>query len=295
MGIFSGEKDYSTSLKELLEQLWEYQEAEASLMVDIATLQYENGDINDALGFLEKSVKIYHELGFAEDEAIILDLIGDVYIGTDDIPNALDYYNRSLKLCLSLNMPLKAEVTDKIKKYGEYLQINEDGVNKGKLGFDDESFLSPDVDVDYSIDYVNIGKKLDDIISLLDESAVYSTYQEFRNPMAQLEEAYEMAHSIGDENGEGAILLIMGDLSLKDEKTKKSLEFFKRSLNSYQKIGDMKGQAISKLMIGTALFLLGETEEGSDYLRKSMDIIKDLEDVNIEKAALALLKSIYGD
>ncbi|AUB59696.1 MAG: tetratricopeptide repeat protein [Methanobacterium sp.] len=295
MGIFSGEKDYSTSLKELLEQLWEYQEAEASLMVDIATLQYENGDINDALGFLEKSVKIYHELGFAEDEAIILDLIGDVYIGTDDIPNALDYYNRSLKLCLSLNMPLKAEVTDKIKKYGEYLQINEDGVNKGKLGFDDESFLSPDVDVDYSIDYVNIGKKLDDIISLLDESAVYSTYQEFRNPMAQLEEAYEMAHSIGDENGEGAILLIMGDLSLKDEKTKKSLEFFKRSLNSYRKIGDMKGQAISKLMIGTALFLLGETEEGSDYLRKSMDIIKDLEDVNIEKAALALLKSIYGD
>ncbi|WP_236951017.1 tetratricopeptide repeat protein [Methanobacterium subterraneum] len=264
-------------------------------MVDIATLQYENGDINDALGFLEKSVKIYHELGFAEDEAIILDLIGDVYIGTDDIPNALDYYNRSLKLCLSLNMPLKAEVTDKIKKYGEYLQINEDGVNKGKLGFDDESFLSPDVDVDYSIDYVNIGKKLDDIISLLDESAVYSTYQEFRNPMAQLEEAYEMAHSIGDENGEGAILLIMGDLSLKDEKTKKSLEFFKRSLNSYRKIGDMKGQAISKLMIGTALFLLGETEEGSDYLRKSMDIIKDLEDVNIEKAALALLKSIYGD
>ncbi|MBW4257393.1 tetratricopeptide repeat protein [Methanobacterium subterraneum] len=295
MGIFSGEKDYSTSLKELLEQLWEYQEAEASLMVDIATLQYENGDINDALGFLEKSVIIYHELGFAEDEAIILDLIGDVYIGADDIPNALDYYNRSLKLCLSLNMPLKAEVTDKIKKYGEYLQINEDGVDKGKLGSDDESFLSPDVDVDYSIDYVNIGIKLDDIISLLDESAVYSTYQEFRNPMAQLEEAYEMAHSIGDENGEGAILLIMGDLSLKDEKTKKSLEFFKRSLNSYQKIGDMKGQAISKLMIGTALFLLGETEEGSDYLRKSMDIIKDLEDVNIEKAALALLKSIYGD
>ncbi|AUB56432.1 hypothetical protein BK007_10685 [Methanobacterium subterraneum] len=295
MGIFSGEKDYSTSLKELLEHLWEYQEAEASLMVDIATLQYENGDINDALGFLEKSVIIYHELGFAEDEAIILDLIGDVYIGADDIPNALDYYNRSLKLCLSLNMPLKAEVTDKIKKYGEYLQINEDGVDKGKLGSDDESFLSPDVDVDYSIDYVNIGIKLDDIISLLDESAVYSTYQEFRNPMAQLEEAYEMAHSIGDENGEGAILLIMGDLSLKDEKTKKSLEFFKRSLNSYQKIGDMKGQAISKLMIGTALFLLGETEEGSDYLRKSMDIIKDLEDVNIEKAALALLKSIYGD
>jgi len=293
MGIFGGEKDYGTSLKELLEQLWEYQETEANLMVEIATLQYENGDIDDALGFLEKSVEIYHELGFAEEEATILDLIGDVYSGNDDISNALDYYNKSLKLCLSLNMPLKAEVSDKINKYEELLQITEDNEDREKI----DSYVESDASLveEDSIDYVNIGKKLDDIIRLLDESAVYSTYQEFKNPMAQLEEAYEMAHSIGDENGEAALLLIMGDVSLKDEKTKKSLEFFKRSLNSYRNIGDKKGQAISKLMIGTAYFLLGETEEGSEYLRKSMDIIKHLKDVNIEKAALALLKSIYGD
>lgn len=294
MGIFSGEKDYGTSLKELLEQLWEYQETEANLMVEIATLQYENGDIDDALGFLEKSVEIYHELGFAEEEATILDLIGDVYSGNDEISNALEYYNKSLKLCLSLNMPLKAEVADKISRYEELLQITEDDEDREKIDAD-KSGVSPDVDEEDSVDYVNIGKKLDDIIRLLDESAVYSTYQEFKNPMAQLGEAYEMASSIGDEKGEAALLLIMGDVSLKEEKTKKSLEFFKRSLNSFRKIGDMKGQAISKLMIGTAYFLLGETEEGSDYLRKSMDIIKHLKDVNIEKAALALLKSIYGD
>lgn len=295
MGIFSGDKDYSTSLKELLEQLWEYQEAEANLMVEIATLQYENEDVNDALGFLEKSVVLYHELGYAEEEATILDLIGDVYVGTDNIPNALEYYNKSLKLCLSLNLPLKAEVNDKINKYNEYLQIKEHKASKEKIDLNVKLDMSPEVDEEDSIDYVNIGNKLDDIIRLLDESAVYSTYQEFKNPMAHLEEAYEMAHSIGDENGEAALLLIMGDLSLKDEKTKKSLEFFKRSLNMFRKIGDMKGQAISKLMIGTAYFLLGETEEGSDYLRKSMEIIKQLKDVNIEKAALALLKSIYGE
>jgi hypothetical protein len=293
MGIFSGEKDYGTSLKELLEQLWEYQEAEANLMVEIATLQYENSDIDDALGFLERSVEIYHELNFAEEEATILDLIGDVYINIDDISTALEYYNKSFKLCSSLDTPLNAEVNNKIKKYEEYLQINEDKTeHKNKL-LKVESSETPVLEEE-PIDYVNIGKKLDDIIGLLDESAVYSTYQEFKNPMAQLGEAYEMASSIGDEKGEAALLLIMGDVSLKEEKTKKSLEFFKRSLNSFRKIGDMKGQAISKLMIGTAYFLLGDTEEGPKYLRKSMDIIKHLDDMNIENAAMALLKSIYG-
>lgn len=294
MGFFSGEKDYGTSLKELLEQLWEYQEAEANLMVEIATLQYENSDIDDALGFLERSVEIYHELNYAEEEATILDLIGDVYISIDDISAALEYYNKSFKLCSSLDTPLKGDVNNKIKKYEEYLHISEDKTeHKNKLS-KVKSSETPVVEEE-PIDYVNIGKKLDDIIRLLDESAVYSTYQEFKNPMAQLGEAYEMASSIGDEKGEAALLLIMGDVSLKEEKTKKSLEFFKRSLNSFRKIGDMKGQAISKLMIGTAYFLLGDTEEGPKYLRKSMDIIKHLDDMNIENAAMALLKSIYGN
>ena len=47
------------------------------------------------------------------------------------------------------------------------------------------------------------------------------------------------------------------------------------------------------MMMGTAYFLLGETNEGSDYLRQSMEIIKHLNDPDMENAALALLNSIY--
>jgi hypothetical protein len=43
LGIFDS-NDPESPIKELLEQLWEYQEAEAGLMVEIATLQYEDGD-----------------------------------------------------------------------------------------------------------------------------------------------------------------------------------------------------------------------------------------------------------
>lgn len=301
MGIFDGKKDYSTSLKKLLEQLWEYQEAEANLMVEIATLQYEMGDADDAIAFLEKSVGIYHELGFTEEEATILDLIGDVYISTDNVQKALDNYYTSFKLCSSLDTPLEGEVLNKIKEFEVELEATknkavdkkamvkggDDALSKSEVS--DESYASGDE----AIDYVKIGKRLDDIIGLLDESAVYATYQEFENPMAHMKEALQMANSIGDMKGEAALLLIMGDITLKEEKTKKSLEFFQKSLKSFQKIDDKKGESISRLMMGTAYFLLGETDEGSNYLRQSMDIIKHLNDPDIEKAALALLNSIY--
>lgn len=300
MGIFNGKKDYATSLKNLLEQLWEYQEAEANLMVEIATLQYEMGDTDDAIAFLEKAVEIYHELGFGEEEATILDLIGDVHISNGNTQNALDNYYKSLKLCSSLNIPLEAEVLNKIKECEAELGSLKDNAADKKAMVQGENHPKSELsnkehsdEGDESIDYVKIGKRLDDIIGLLDESAVYAAYQDLENPMSNLKEAQLMANSIGDTKGEAALLLIMGDITLKEEKTKKSLEFFQKSLDSFKKIDDKKGESISRLMMGTAYFLLGETNEGSDYLRQSMVIIKHLNDPDIEKAALALLNSIY--
>jgi len=299
LGIFDSKKDSKTTIKKLLEQLWEYQEAEANLMVDIATLQYEEGDTKNAIGFLEKSVELYHELGFTEQEAVILDLIGDVYFNMDDMQNAHDHYQQSFKLCSQIDAPLKEEVSNKIKELEDEIETL-----KGKEGDTGISSLETEsqgpaegyseTDSEEKIDYEEIGRRLDDIIGLLDESAVYGTYQKYENPMSRLKEAYDMAVNIGDEKGEAALLLIMGDISLKEEKTKKSLEFFTQSLDIFRKIGDEKGESISRLMIGTAYFLLGNTDKGSVYLRQSMEIIKLLHDKDMEKAALALLNSIYG-
>ena len=47
MELFKGKDEYGDSLKILFEQLWEYQEAEANLMVEIATIHYENGDTDN--------------------------------------------------------------------------------------------------------------------------------------------------------------------------------------------------------------------------------------------------------
>ncbi|AXV39213.1 tetratricopeptide repeat protein [Methanobacterium sp. BAmetb5] len=292
MELFKGKDEYGDSLKILLEQLWEYQEAEANLMVEIATIHYENGDTNNTIGFLEKSVEIYHELGFDEQEATIQDLIGDVYRNIDNLSNALEHYYKSLKISSTLKIPLEAEVLAKIEECEvQQEKMDDKKVNKTfpmGLKVSEESS-----EPEESIDYIKLGKRLDDIIVLLDESAVYGTYQKYENPMFHLEEAYQMASSIDDKKGEAALLLIMGDVSLKAEKTKKALDFFHKSLNFFQRIGDKKGESIALLLMGTAYFLLGEVNEGSNHLRQSMDIIRGLNDPVLEKAALELLNSIY--
>jgi len=298
LGIFDSKEDSKTTIKKLLEQLWEYQEAEANLMVEIATMQYEDGDTKNAIGFLEKSVEIYHELGFTEQEAVILDLIGDVYFNMDDTQRAYDHYQHSFKLCSKIDTPLKEEVLNKIKELEDEIEalkekVEEDAADASLKTESQKSGYPESVDEE-KIDYEELGRRLDDIIGFLDESAVYGTYQKYKNPMGRLKEAYEMAVNIGDEKGEAALLLIMGDVSLKAEKTKNSLELFTKSLNLFRKVGNEKGEAISRLMIGTTYFLLGNTDEGSVYLRHSMEIIKSLKDKDIEKAALALLNSIYG-
>lgn len=198
MKLFKKKDEYDDSLKVLLDQLWEYQEAEANLMVEIATLHYENGDTDNTIGFLEKSVEIYHELGFDEQEATIHDLIGDVYWNIDDLSSALEHYYKSLKISSNLKIPLEMEVLTKIEECeSKQKELEYKKVDKTIPTLESEkSDESED-----SIDYIKLGKRLDDIVALLDESSVYCTYQDYENPMFHLEEACEMADSIMMKRG----------------------------------------------------------------------------------------------
>ncbi|HOI40072.1 MAG TPA: tetratricopeptide repeat protein [Methanobacterium sp.] len=298
MGIFDRYQSTDDTIKKYLKQLWEYQEAEADLMVEIATLLYEDDAIDDAVGFLERSVRIYEELGLYEQEASILDLMGDVYLNMDENNTALKYYRKCHQICTAKDLPIIEDVFNKIQELEEVEQTSTKIGTETSTSSVDEDSYSEIFDEGFSdemekVDYENIGSKLDDIISLLDEYAIYGSYQKFDNPLAHIKEAIEMSRSIGDDKGEAGLILIMGDISLKKEETEKSLDYFQQALKKFRKIGDDKGEAISRLMVGTAYFLLGETEEGSSYLRESMEIIKFLHDDKMEKAAMALLKSIY--
>lgn len=290
IGLFDREEKRK-SIEQLFKELWELQEVEADILIEIAIYYYDAGDPNEALTFLKKAADIYNQLGHDENESQILELIGDVYRDIDPY-KSIEYYNQASEAYYDMDSAHAEAILKKIEEIKQNLQIKDE-----KLPEEIEAVLevreSEKPGMISKVDYEDIGYKLDEIINFLDESSIYSTYQKLSNPLKQLQEAYEMSRSIGDKKGEAALLLIMGDLCLKNEKTKNSFNYFQESLDIYRKIDDKKGEAIANLMIGTLCFLLGSTEKSMLHIKNSLDILKYIDDKELLKAARSLLKTLY--
>ena len=54
--------------------------------------------------------------------------------------------------------------------------------------------------------------------------------------MEELKNAYEMSSGIGDTSGKATILLIMGDVSLKESKTDDALKYFNKAWKISRKL-----------------------------------------------------------
>jgi tetratricopeptide (TPR) repeat protein len=290
MGIFDS-KEEGKPLKKYLEQLWEYQEAEADLLVEIATIYYENDDSPEAVNYLEKAAEVYKELGYNKQEASLLDLIGDLYYGMNDNENASDYYRQSYKIYSSESDPTQEEVLNKLKK----LDVSSESSGDATV----EKTFPPIPKVEsgpsfsrVSLDDVEIVERLDDIIMLLNEASVYESYKNFKNPMEHVREAYDMSSSIGDEKGQAALLVIMGNIFLKDHNSNNALDSFEKALKIYRRIDDKKGQAIALLLIGASYYILGASDQTSTYLNEAISILKDTEDLDTEIKANNLFKAL---
>lgn len=65
---------------------------------------YDNlGDTPNALVYFHKALKIQEELGLKSEIALTLNNIGFIYVNQNDPIKALEYYNKSLKLRISIN------------------------------------------------------------------------------------------------------------------------------------------------------------------------------------------------
>jgi tetratricopeptide (TPR) repeat protein len=294
MGIFD-RKDPVKSLQKYLEKLEEYQEAEANLLVEIATLYYENNNSEDAVHYLEKASYLYHELDYPAQEASIWDLIGDVAKDLDDEEKSIESYQQAYKIFNSINDPAQDDVLKKLEEMDARLDDSDIEVEEQT-----PKVYSEEVETKFSParrtrTNEEIDNRLDDIIKLLDDSAVYDSYKSFSKPLAQVKEAYEMSSSIGDEKGQASLLVIMGIIYLKENNTSSAQETFIKSLKMYQRINDLRGEAISFLLLGSTCYVRGDEDRTSDYLNKAMIILKDTNDIETENVANNLFKALYVD
>ena len=280
-------EDYQKMLKE-------YKDAEAEILINIATIHFENENIPESISTLKKAIKIYAELEDMGKQGLVYDLMGDVNRYNKNNSSAIDNYKKAYKFYFKINSDYKSEIKEKINNLetlesaGDAQTINNYGVSSNIT----KEAPTPEIPTS---DYTKISKKIEEVIGMLKGADTYLRYAKSEDPMEQLENAYEMSDGIGDETAKSTLLLIIGYVSLEKFKTNDAIKYFNASLENFEEIDDKKGEAVSRLLIGTADYINGEMDKVSSNFRKSIKILRDLKDVPGETIAMELMNSIYEE
>jgi tetratricopeptide (TPR) repeat protein len=285
-------KEYN--MEDYQKMLMEYRDAEAEILINIATIHFENENIPESINTLKKAIKIYAELEDMGKQGLVYDLMGDVNRSNKNNSSAIEDYKKAYKFYFKIKSDYKDEIKEKINNL-ESLEstagpqtINNYGVSSNITK------QAPTPEIPPS-DYTKISKKIEEVIGMLKGADTYLVYAKSEDPMEQLENAYEMSDGIGDDTAKSTLLLIIGYVSLEKNKTNDALKYFNASLENFQEISDKKGEAVSRLLIGTADYINGEMEKVSSNFRTSIKILRDLKDVSGETIAMELMNSIYEE
>lgn len=286
---FQRKKEHSIEDYRLL--LREYQEYEAGILFQIALLCYEDDDIDEALESLEKARSIYEELGFDQEKADVLSLIGDINLTMGNQDAALKCFNECLEL---YSDPQQIEeINEKIRNL-EVPKPQEAVEVESKEDEEAEELETPDGEsLSGSEDFQETFLKLNDVINLLEESDVYSSYLEKDKTVENIQEAYQLAKDLGDKKNQGILLLILGDKLLQEKRTRKSLELIHQALDIFGEINYSKGEAITYLFIGVISFILGDVENIKYNFTKAIEIFRSLNDTYAESVAIELINTVY--
>lgn len=285
-------KEYT--MEDYQEMLKEYKDAEAEILINIATIHFENENIPESIRTLKKAIKIYAEIEDMGKQGLVYDLMGDFNRYNNNNSSAIEDYNKAYKFYFKINSDYKNEIKEKINNL-EILESAGDAqtiYNYGLPSTTPSEVPTPDVPPS---DYSKISKKIEEVIGMLNGADTYMSYAKSEEPMKQLENAYEMSNGIGDDSAKSTLLLIIGYVSLEKFKTNDALKYFNASLENFQEIDDKKGEAVSRLLIGTADYINGDMEKVSSNFRKSIKILRDMKDISGETIAMELMNSIYEE
>ena len=280
------------TIEDYQEMLNQYKDAEAEVLINIATIYFEKENIEESMKNLEKAIDMYDELNDVGKKALVLDLIGDINRFNKKNKSALKNYKEAFKLYSKIKSEHKDELREKIKE----LEVKKSAQDVENLYDDVPSKSTENIPLQVKkSDYTKISANIEEVIGMLKGADTYISYSKSENPMEELENAYEMSSGIGDDSAKSTLLLIMGYVNLKRSQTDDSLKYFNESLQNFQELEDKLGEAVSRLLIGTAYYIKGDMDMVNNNFRKSIEILRELKDLLGENIAMRLMNAIYED
>jgi serine phosphatase RsbU (regulator of sigma subunit)/TPR repeat protein len=211
----------------------------ASTLNNIGYNFTNQGNIPKALEYYHKSLKIQKEIGDKEGVASSLNNIGHIYGNQGDISKSLEFFNKSLK------------IQEKIgEKRGIALSLNNIGYLYNKKG-----------DLPKALEYYH--------------------------------KSLIIQEEIDDKNGIATSLNNIGYIYKNQEDIPKTLEYFNKSLKLREEIGDKEGVSTCLNNIGDIMLAKGNVQEALIYSHRSLLIAQEIGYPEKIKQAATLLYEVY--
>ncbi|HMK54638.1 MAG TPA: hypothetical protein VK444_07645 [Methanobacteriaceae archaeon] len=295
-GLFDRRKTEERSIESCNRRLYALKEEQGKIFIDMSSLSYADDDDEGALEYLGKALETYQDMESIENQAMVIDLIADIYLNMREVNTALEFYQESFNLYKAARSPKSAEIMEKI---GEVELIREsiekaDEYKRDEDESEEEKIPEIELPEELEIDYQALEDILDDAILILDESRVYQSYHQLEDPLTHIGQAYQMSKDIGDLKGEATLLLIMGDIYIGAENPDQAIHYFEDALKIFNKLDYDRGEAVARLMSGCTYLVLEDEENASYNMKIALDILHSLNDKKAEAVARKLIKNLYG-
>jgi CHAT domain-containing protein len=238
------------------------QKSLAEALNNIGVIHYNQGDIPLALDYWHKSLKIQEEIGNNIGIADSYNNIGYIHKQQGDIPLALEYWHKSLKIYEEIG-----------NKSGMAISYNNIGVIHKNQG-----------DIPLALEYYHKSLKIREEIG--DKSGIANSYNNIGLihynqgdiPLAleYYHKSLKIQEEIGNKRGMaesynniGVIHQQQGDIPL-------ALEYYHKSLNIEEEIGNKSGMATSYNNIGAIHNNQGDIPLALEYFHKSLKIYEEI-------------------
>ena len=301
------------SIKHYEEKLQEYQENEAEALIDIGLIYYDNEQYEESLNHLKKAGKIYSSINEKESEAFVDDIMGDVYLSMREMDKALAKYQNAFQRYSAARSSMKNELREKIKEVNDIkdaIELANDEKIKTEIenGYPDItkeiSGEADDVDETYSeeetinncyLSYEKISSKLEKIMETIEKKYNIKEPTKAEYESGYFQKSIFEAHKSEETNKEVALLQVLGNFLMKEDKPYSAMQNLKTAFNVSYENQDKEGEAFSLLLLGVVYYLLGKEDKIYNVFKKSLNIFKEIKYKKGENIDLEIINTLYNE
>lgn len=253
--------------------------AKAAAVNNIGVMHYFKGDIPLALEYYNKSLKVSEETGDKKSIAHAIFSIAAIFDSQDSITKAIEYYNRSLKIQEEIDD--KNGIASSLNCLG-LIYKNQGNIPKA-LNYYDKALKLREQTGDRS----GIAMALNYLAN------IYREQKDHAKALAYFERSLKMDMEIGSLLNAATTLNNIGLIHQEKGNYNKALEYYFKGLEMTKKVGQPKNEAYFLLNIGLVYNEVGDHEKALEYCEKSLKIRETISDKRGITSSLMGMGSVY--